>query len=431
MATKATAARSRPAEPADDRRWNPLAVHLRNTVLRAARDLDAVQDQIDCAELALASGYPASAGLLYAAIFLASGFSPAQRRGQAGTARRIGIDLGDDPLAPAEADASRFSVDIAVADLTRLLAIPHDGAEADAAAEAAPADLSGDALGATCERLGELLRRPDDAAAPELAALLASLRWVTELPEIALDERLGASLPDFIGFLACNILRDFLRANRVIAYPPHGSAALLRAAAQLDEAGFRPYFRNVAQLIRGPRDIFALIQLAGAGRDEQGGVDRRELGRWAAILSVHLDKAARLALVDEIADLGLTDALEGQLQAVLQRRPDVELLWRIRDAALDTGDMAVAIRAQEAVRDLSPRNAIEWTILGEIAGTAGEAPAAEAALLGALRIAPQDQGIMERLVALAEGRFQRFRVTGGFGTPHHRRQLRRRRASAR
>ena len=163
------------------------------------------------------------------------------------------------------------------------------------------------------------------------------------------------------------------------------------------------------RLVRGSRDLLALIQFA-AGRPH-----RETLERWAVLLSVHMDGGALNDLAHELADLGLVRALWGLLNRAVRaaegdpdgqprRPPDIGLLWTLRDAGLDNGDLDLAVQAQRHVVRWSSRSAAEHLVLGELEATAGRRQEAEASLLAALRFSPNPgpapQGARDRLLAL-------------------------------
>ena len=64
---------------------------LRRALVRAGRDDAVLQDQIDCAEMALAVGLRDVAATLYGLVFLQMGFAPRARARQQAIAARTGL----------------------------------------------------------------------------------------------------------------------------------------------------------------------------------------------------------------------------------------------------------------------------------------------------------------------------------------------------
>lgn len=415
---------------------------LRRSLVIAARDDGSVQDQIDCAELALAAGAPDSARLLYDVLFLRTGFSPARQNWQRAIAARTGLWRDDEPFDPAAEEVrSGSSIDIAIAELTRLIeriadlpALPVSpidfirpyATSADAPVAPPPLPPFLPALADGCRRLCRLLRAPlAGGAGGDLAALLAQFDdRIGGAAPIGVSNHLGAPIEQLCAIFAYDRLRGFLLTRRDLFRSPFGSAALFHAAARLDPAGLGPYFDNVGRLLRTSRDLFGLIRLAHGDRAE---IAPDSLERWLILLSADFDKATLLDLIDELADRRLTRAMGALLDVIGRSAParrDHQFVWRLRDGALDIGDVALAIRAQELAVLWSADNRVEWTILGDINATVGDIPAARRAYARCMTIAPRNPGTRDRLTALRTGRFDCYAVVAGFGTPKARQNMR-------
>lgn len=423
--------------------WGAAASQLRKRLLLADDDLAVAQDHLDCAELALAGGLADAARTLYELAFLRTGFSAARRRWQADLATATGLwgDQRDDLRNDADAalDRGRFSIDIAVDDLRGLLDLPagprggdvaaDPGGRVGAAAPPSPADARG--VPALVTSLCALLRRPPDGAvAGRLEAVLDHVRRdLLERPPMRLADHASGPIDDMVAAFAANSLRELLRFGWGLAFAPLGSAALFHAASRVADGGLGCHFRNVQQLIRRGRDVLGLIQLASAGAADAP-VARDRLERWSALLSLHLDRSSRIDLVNELGDLGLLDAIAGVL-AMAERQPEThrsrDLLWCIRDAALDNGAGSLAARAQALIARRWPDEALEWIILADVAATAGDRRGAAAALVRALRLRPDDAGARERLAELRARLYATYEVHAGYGTPRHRQVIRMRR----
>lgn len=398
---------------------------LRRGLIIASRDDGSIQDQIDCAELALAAGAADSARLLYDVLFL-----------------RTGLWHDGEPADPVAREArGDSSIDIAIAELTRLIGHvgdlpglpvrPIDFVPPYAISPASPpAPLPPPpflpVLADRCGELCRLLRAPlAGGAADDLAALLAQLDdHVGGADPIGVGNHIGAPIEQLCAIFAFDRLRGLLLTRRDLFRAPFGSAALFHATARLDPAGLGAYFDNVGRLLRTSRDLFGLIRLAHGDTAE---IAPDSLERWLILLSAYLDKSALLDLIDELADRRLTRAMGAVLGLIGRGTParrDREFVWRLRDGALDIGDVALAIRAQELAALWSADDRIEWTILGDINGTIGDIPAARRAYARCMTIAPRDPGTRDRLVALRTGQFARYAVVAGFGTAKARQAMR-------
>ena len=437
-----------------------LAAPARAALLRCMEGGATVQDQLDCGSLLLLAGHPDAARAVQGAAFLCMGFSRVSLGVQGRVAAASGLWRHAPPQAPKPVDAadSAGPWGATVAGLRQVMAGAGDlppfpssvaamAGRADAGQFAASRAEDGAAGGprpaapaqaaTLCARLHEALQRPlGPAALGRLGTLLSDIgQDLLDRPTLDPRTQVDAPLPMLAEAVVSVLLRRLVVRNWDLAYAPFGSPGLLHAAAQVDAGGLGAYFSAVPHFVRGSRDLLALIQLAA------GGADRDLLERWALPLSAHMDGPALDDLAHELADLGLMRALWGLLARALRategtpdgqprRPPDIGLLWTLRDAGLDNGDLALAVQAQRQVTRWSPHSAIELLVLGEIEATAGDHPRAEEALLAAIRRDPGQQDARSRLLALRAGEFEAFKVRAGFGTPRSRRLIRERRRAA-
>ena len=417
----------------------PLAAVLRRSLLRLALAPSALDDQIDCADLAAMAGFPDVARVLYDVMFICGGFSAARIAHQAEIARSTGL-WGPGWSAPAAPGGiGDNAAGVAIAQLSQIAASPEGrlpppaapGAAAKAGSAPGYAGPPASAFAALCRQVCDAFRQ--DKTEQSRAACDRSVRRlqreVLGRPFVDPSTFCEASTPVLAASIAFNILRDFLVSIRDLMEPPYGSVELFLATARLDDDGLGPYFSRADQFARTIRDVFGLIQLAVAtDLDEE--VDRDALERWSVLLSWRFGDGLMHDLVDALGDYGLMRALRAiceRAAAQLASRTDPGLMWRIRDAGLDNEDFALAARAQELIATLRPDNAVEWVVLGEIEATRGNGPAAEAAFTEALTLDRHNRGAQERLEALQAGQFARFKVTSGFGTGEERKLVRRKR----
>jgi hypothetical protein len=248
--------------------------------------------------------------------------------------------------------------------------------------------------------------------------LLLAWRGLAETRTVDPRGHADATLPALAEVFAASELSAFLHRNYVLAFPPFGSARLLHWAARLGHGGLGPYLSRVGNIVRSGRDILGLITLAS------GEGTAATIERWVPPLAAYLPEHLSEDLADEMADLGLIGAVRALLHSTLQRSDRHGLLRRLRDAALDLGDDAIAISAQHHFVNLVRFDATEWRYLGAMLVTAGRREAGEEALLHADKIAPGDPATIEQLAALRSGDFSAFAVKAGFGTPEYRKRLR-------
>ncbi len=429
------------AEPAP-----ALAAAVRRALLQCAGGDAPVQDQLDAAELVLAAGLTEAARTLYDVAFVCMGFHAARLRQQYAIIARTGLWGPADPdrAVPSPA-APAHQAAAAVAELQHLMAtvdlppLPPDGAGIAAGHGAASAAEAPDPLQRLAARLHALLRQRGGAVTfQRLETVLAQLRAaLLDGPGFDAAHHLGAPLDVLCAGVAGGNLRGFLGRHRELAYAPFGSPGLLHAAARLGLGGLGPYVSGTVRLARRSRDLLGLIQLADAspGLQEPGlqepGQDRLE--RWAVLLSQHWPDPALHDLVHDLADAGLMRATWGVLERAALRlgpAPDPGLLWCLRDAGLDNGDAALAVRAQRLVVRARAGQGNEWIVLGEVEAAAGDHAAAERAFTTGLGIDPGHAVGQQRLAALRAEGAAALAPDGGYGTPLSRKLARLRRREA-
>ena len=414
-----------------------LAAAVRRALLQCAGGDAPVQDQLDAAELVLAAGLTDAARTLYDVAFVCMGFHAARLRQQYAIIARTGLWGPADPdravLSPA---TPAYQAAAAVAELQHLMAtadlppLPPDGAGIAAGYAAASTAETPDTLQRLAARLHALLRRPSGASTFQpLETVLAQLRAaLLDGPGFDAACHPGVPLDILCAGVASGNLRGFLGRHRELAYAPFGSARLLHAAARLGLGGLGPYGSGTVRLARRSRDLLGLIQLADASPGLQ---DRLE--RWAVLLSQHWPDPALHDLVHDLADAGLMRATWGVLERAASRPGpalDPGLLWCLRDAGLDNGDPALAVRAQRLVVRARPGQGNEWIVLGEVEAAAGDHAAAERAFTTGLGIDPDHVVGQQRLAELRADGAAALAPDSGYGTPPSRKLARLRRREA-
>lgn len=303
---------------------------------------------------------------------------------------------------------------------------PDNAAGIDEPVPASPAP--NDVAVAACELRAALEAAAADgaAAAGEIAAhLVEGGRRLA-----ALDYRTfaGAPLTLLVPAIATAGLIDWALATRDLASAPLGSPLLLHRAAGLDHAGLGPYFCNVGRLIRDAADLFDLARIGAEAAGEGG--EYGAISAWVVMLSRGCSGALLNEIVDELGDVDASDALTGILDRTVSRPTvavDAELVFRIRDAALDNADFPLAARAQQAVARLRPDDQLEGIILGEIEASGGAFGRAEAIFRHWLERSPDDPRLRALLFAAKVDSFEQYRLSEGFGSPADRRETRLRR----
>ena len=415
-----------------------LGAVLRRTIIACDGSL-ALEDQLDCADMACALGYWDAARMLYQGVFVLRGFSAKQIASQARIAARTRLWPeeawpGDVP-APAQAD---FAVDLALVELRGMIElaseaplsplpaidIPGMVSQHTSSGETASHDgaqpIDPALVMALCERLCACLRSND---VTRLGTVLDDLRdnWLGR-PRWQSRDHVDASITDLAAGVVANQLQAFFRRNHELCWEPFGSSAMFAAAARLSDGGLGPYFGNVKNLLRSERDLMGLALIAGA--DDGTGRGAR-FQRWIVLLSTYLDGGDRIGLADDLADRGLSIALTGIFGRTWQEAPDrgSRLPWIIRDAALDLGLVDLAAQAQARIVGFSPDRVEEWIVLAEVLG-GDDRVAAKHALAEALRLSPLDKHALRLSAALEADDFGAFEALSGVASPSWRTALR-------
>jgi len=387
--------------------------------LAGAAPVPLASDLTDWVERLTAAGLHEGAMLLSDVAAIHQGFSPQAR------ASRQGSSLGR-PFGRSFASTDDGTMTRATADLQQLAgrvrSTPYrhrkTGAPIDDVADAA-------------RLLRRLLEQEwHQEEAETLAATLAGLvLFARRLP--MLDHRSFAfsPWPVLVPVIATLGLVDFALSTRDLWDGPLGSPELLHQAARLDDAGLGAYLGNVGRLVRDSRDVVDLAHVARRCAAEAGAA---ELGieHWVALLSRGCSNATLREIVDDLGDVAAGEALSLILDRVASRPAaaiDLDMVMRLRDAGLDNGDYALAVRAQQVIVRLRPDSKLEGVILGSIEASGGEFARAEATLRPWLALFPEDEELRARLEAAERGRFDRFVIPHGYASPPDRREIRLRR----
>jgi hypothetical protein len=402
-----------------------LDLMLFRSGLGSAQEIPDVADLMALGELCLAHGAREQARMLYETVFILQGSSRQARAVQARIAQGTGL-WDTDPFVATEAPASpgASTIEIAVAELEEfapLLTERQRGRSplpVPAVQPGSIGSLLGDLPG-IASRLHAFLGEPAPADGWQAAdRLLQQIRAIA-FEGAALDHRgfHAAPLPLLAAVMSFVCLREFVLANHELVSRGSGSAEILHRAARFDSAGLGPYLGNITQIAKRSRDLFELAGIAAAAA---GSGDTADIHRWVVILSQHLRPEVRNEVIDDLGDLAASSALNAFYDRAV-RQPDhrieLPLVFRVRDAAIDIGDLELARRAQSLVARLRPDQALERMILGSIEATAGLLRAAEENFLECLRMSPDFTEATERLTALRRHAFDDYRVLEGFGTP--------------
>jgi tetratricopeptide (TPR) repeat protein len=315
-----------------------------------------------------------------------------------------------------------FSVDIAIAELRRLMAL---GRLSDSGAQENV--LKSEKSGNIESRLfidnkaqldlfdhsSSILRSISSLAAQGvLAGKLRELSADNRLLHVfELEECLGEDtsyLAAVAGFLG--LQRFMLFAHEILEVDSF-IPGFFKEAGRFQVAALGPYFSNIFMLIRNADDIFALIDGAAADTDE------KQCELWSVILSSQLPEAERGALIDALGDRAMISGLEAQLNRTVRWLPFERRfgdLRRIRDALLDLGELQLAEKAQQALAGWSASSAVEWLVLGIIRGSLGDFEGAEKAFERSLELDPRQSGAIERLTAMRSGSFEQYSIRHGY-----------------
>ncbi|GGE89121.1 hypothetical protein GCM10011404_22470 [Sphingomonas prati] len=383
---------------------------VHRALVALAHGVPSIQDEIDCADLLVASGYEAEARRLHDLIDLRRGLWPA---------------------GPATRDAGRpggsetFSLEIAIADLSRLMMIAPPVMTCEAGAEGFVLPVLGIAepdAALLCSALVSTLSRPEGPDTHHaLAAILDAIRAeILDRPDTPAD-LVGQPVSTLVSYAVVAGLRDWTLAHHDLAYAPFGSAALLHAAARCRAGGLGPWLDNVPLLLRTSQDVFALARIA----QERAGqpIDDDALERWSGLLALSLDPGMQLDIIDDLGDRGMQRALRQLLSDIIRapgRALEREMLWRIRDAGIDNGDYDLATGAQRRLATRDPHSRVEWMVLGEVQASGGDYDGAERSLRTALSLEPDDRPTIERLDAVLTRNFAGFAIRTGFGSSRDR-----------
>lgn len=408
--------------------------------LAGAAAVPTTSDLADWADRLAEAGEDTASALLSDVAALHEGFSPqaiATRQGLApgGIAWSSPSTAGEDwTLHHGLAELHALAREAAAAGLPRLStpSLPAPSGRPDNPAGIGggiPAPPATGDVANVARRLRALLE--DEAAdVNELPPLLECLAEADRrCPAFDYRTYANSSLAVLVPAIALAGLVDFALSTRDLWRGPTGSPGLLHHVARLDGAALGPYIANVGRLLRNARD---LIDLARIARDAAlaAGDDGAEPEAWIALLS----RGCRKQLLDELIDELGDRAACRTMGAILDRagsRPvatiDVNLVMRVRDAALDNAEYGLAARAQRVVIRVHPDNRLEHLILGTIEASGGEFGRAEAIFRHWLALAPDDEDLRRRLLAVIRDRFDEFAITRGYGSPADRRDARLRR----
>jgi hypothetical protein len=394
---------------------------LRRALLRASQDTAVLQDLVDCAELALAADLRDTARVLYGLVFLHVGFSSEGLAFQEQVGRRSRLWSGPPSGSQASGTAPpAFSVEIAVAELQSLMRLRPQFAPPPDLASLLPPDEP-PSLGTTARlRIadlqgrveGELGEIPQLQSRGALGDMLSNLMTESlSAGPIALEDYLDQSTSALAALLALHRLqRLLLGAADLLAATPRD--VLFQEAGRLRPGGLGPYFSNVRLVIRTPHDVFALIEAAAEGH-----LADADFEDWCVLLSSRMHPGELGDFAEELGDRGMTRALRRLLvrcarASRFEQHPGI--VWRIRDAAIDLGDLWLAADAQRLVALWNRTNWVEWSILADILATLGDKPAAETTFERCLRLEPGNEGVRERVAALCSGSFSQFEISHGY-----------------
>lgn len=362
------------------------------------------------------------AALLADVAALYQGFSP-----QAEASRQSGDPSFSRPFGHRPLPASEHMMRRTLAELGELAGMLNK--PADRAIPTAPPNSGAPVdVAESARALRHLLEQPwspEDGA--ELAALLARLAGVERgLPTLDYRNFAPAPLTVLVPAIATVALLDFVLSMRDLWASPLGSPELLHRAARLDEAGLGPYLGNVDRLAPDSRSLIALARLAH-DNGEQAGKRKLGLEQWIGLLSRGCGERLLLEIVDDLGDVAAHEALSVILERIASRHVmafDPVVVTRVRDAALDNGDYALAARAQQAVVHFKADDRLENLILGEIEASGGHFARAARIFRHWLARSPNDPDLRKRLEAAEAERFDKFFIERGFGSPSARQVVR-------
>lgn len=395
---------------------------FRAALLRATWPDALLQDQVDAAMLALAGGWNEEARALLTLVFLQQGSSPEWRFSRRALAERTGLWPGvtmpeHEPLV-----ATGFPVSVAIEELREII---RQAPANDALPPSAPIILP--VLGPTFREPGPNSKEALLARADEVTSRLSVLPpfldggtianvlrsdddRLSALPPLAVEEFLGEPVRGLARIFILEMYRRFV--VRIIPMLSVKDESILAAIAGLSTAGLGPYFTNVPLLIRNVRDLFALVEAAAEEPQSQAFIEG-----WTLLLSPNLRRHQMLGLVDEYGDRGMIRALSILLQRSAgsdPTDPPKDIVWKIRDAFLDIGEMQLGGKAQELVALWSPNDPHEWELLSDIRSGDDDAAGAREALTHVLKLDPLRVSALRRAALIDGG--ERARIFGGFNS---------------
>ena len=231
--------------------------------------------------------------------------------------------------------------------------------------------------------------------------------------------------------LGRSALQSYILDVHDFAVPPLGSPALLHALARVSEAGVGGRGARRGAPPRPARAARARLPRARGRPLPPAPAAQRTRG--VLLLAQRAPAWLRREMVDELADLGLGGPLRALMDAALRapgHRRDREFLQRLRDAALDLGDLQLGWDAQRLLAEGWSEDRNEWQALADIAAYRRDFAEAEELFGKALSLDPGAEHARACLEALRAGEHGRFANPGGFGSSPERRRLRAERAES-
>ena len=387
-------------------------------------DLDDAAQLLDAADALVESGARPAARLIYMTLLLRSGASADEADWRTGLWSGSGLPSPEDNARPVSSQ-KRTALDIAITELNLLLALdaaPATTSPPPALEETPMADPSSNRLESAALRLLRALHSaPSAAVFADMAETLNDLWSDTQRAALS-SAPSGVREAIDLGRAA---LQGYILDVYDFAFPPIGSPALLHALARASAAGVGSLGLRSADLARHGRDALALLQLA-LGRPLTIAPEAKRT-RGVLLLAQRAPSWLRREMVDALADLGLSAPLRAMMDAA-QRAPehrrDREFLQRLRDAALDLGDLQLGWDAQHLLAKGWADDRNEWQALGDIAVYCGKFAEAEELFKKALSLDAGAEHARGRLAALRAGELGGLVNQGGFGSSLERRRLR-------
>ncbi|WP_293971123.1 hypothetical protein [Sphingomonas sp.] len=343
-------------------------------MLAASSSPGDLQSRIDCAELALALDFRDEARLLFETIFIAGGYDEAALARQE-QLRRETLLWEQGELRPRGASkdcaALQARVDCAAADLAACLTV--DGTASIASindGKPTPSELAGnEELSKLTADLAGHVHATHRALQSPLApdALAETIRALTTHPlvrgKFTARDYVDAPIPTLIGLCAAEAMRHFLKRRHIILSTRLASPALIHKTAGFARACLGPWLSNASYLVPDNRGLISLAAAACMKVGSQG-----EFHSALALLSSDLDEDRLADFIDLLADQGLLQSLDllAERYRISATASDRIILWRLRDAAIDLGAIALAIDMQALLLRLSPHSKVEAEVLVEL-----------------------------------------------------------------